>query len=503
MQPTLFMRTVQSIALSIGVLALSSCGGGGGDGGSSVLPASSTLVNQCEAPRPGTADTPGSIDKEKAWVRSFMDETYLWYKDVPQVDAAAFIKARYENSTYKTLAAYFQALKTPLRTPSNKLVDEFSFTTLTADLVRRQSGISSGYGAHFTGVQTTPPRLIYVLDVEPNSPAYTAGIRRGDSITSLDGVSINANSKAAINAILYPGLASKSTTFGVRSVGSVSEAFISVTSSENVTISPVQTTKTFTVGTSTVGYLVLNSFGINSAERQMLDAMTQFKAAGVKELVLDLRYNGGGYVTLSNQLAWMIGDAALAGKTFEKSTCNDKNPFAKCNQIEQFTQVTRNFSVPAGQALPQLGLKRVFVLTSDNTCSASESIINGLAPFMNVVSIGSTTCGKPYGFYYANNCGTSYAAMQLKGENAVGFGDYADGFAPTCPASDDLSKQRGDSTELMLATALGYVRTGSCQAASGLTFEGKQQLVSSTLQGHFRMQRSLLDEVRLLGGPAN
>jgi carboxyl-terminal processing protease len=508
MQTTFFMRAVQAVALTIGLLALSSCGGGGGSGGDSGvagLAVSSTLASQCEAPRPNTADTPGSIDKEKAWVRSFMDETYLWYKDVPQVDPAGFTKAKYSDSTFKALSAYFQALKTPLRTKSGKLVDEFSFTVPTANLVRQQSGVSSGYGIRFSQIINVIPRQLFVLYVEPGSPAQLAGVQRGDAVTSVDGVSMNTTTDAGIavlNAGLFPQVASKTTSLGLRAANTATERFVTMTSSENITVSPVQLTKTFTVGTSTVGYLVLNSFGIKSAERQMLDAMTQFKSAGVKELVLDLRYNGGGFIGLSNQLAWMVGDTGLAGKTFEKATCNDKNPFGLCNQVDLFAQATQNFSVPAGQALPQLGLKRVFVLTSDNTCSASESIINGLAPFMNVVRIGSTTCGKPYGFYYVGNCGTSYAAMQFKGENAQGFGDYADGFAPTCPAQDDLSKERGDQTELMLATALGYMQTGSCQVASAMAFEGKQS-VSSPLLGHFRVQRSPMEEVRLLGSPAN
>ena len=209
-----------------------------------------------------------------------------------------------------------------------------------------------------------------------------------------------------------------------------------------------------------------------------------------------MRYNGGGYLDLANELTWMIGDSTLAGKTFEKLTCNDKNTLSFCNTTDTFHQATQGFSVASGQALPQLRLKRVFVLTSGNTCSASESVINSLSPFMQVVRIGNTTCGKPYGFSYKDNCGTSYAAMQFKGVNALGFGDYADGFAPSCPIADDLTRQRGDPAELMLGGALTFMRTGACPAAKSGT---EKSLTQGLLQGGgYAIDRSPSEAVRVL-----
>jgi hypothetical protein len=127
----------------------------------------------------------------------------------------------------------------------------------------------------------------------------------------------------------------------------------------------------------------------------------------------------------------------------------------------------------SGQALPTLNLPRVFVLTGGSTCSASESIINGLRGVnVEVIQIGSTTCGKPYGFYDFDNCGTTYFSIQFRGVNAANFGDYTDGFAPTnapgtggtritgCSVADDFTHALGDPNEGRLAAALGY-RTGS------------------------------------------
>jgi carboxyl-terminal processing protease len=493
------LLTAKFWAVSSLCALLASCGGGGG---SSDLPSAASVANQCTAPRAGTVDTAGSIDTEKTWVRSFMNETYLWYQDIPQVDPAGYTAEAYRNSTYKALDAYFRALKTTKRTASGKLVDEFSYTVNTADLVKQQSGIVSGYGIRFAFIQNTPPRLLRVLYVEQGSPGQAAGVQRGDTVTSIDNVNINDNTQAGIdvlNAGLNPTVASKTTVFGLQAPGALPRT-VSVTSSDNIAVSPVSLTSTFVVGSNTVGYLTLNSFGAYNAEKQLIDAVGQLKAANINELVLDLRYNGGGFLAIAAELAWMIGDANLAGKTFEKSTCNDKNPFAKCNTADAFQQTSLGFSVAKGQTLPQLGLKRVFVLTSSSTCSASESVINGLAPFMQVVRIGSTSCGKPYGFYFTPNCGTSYAAMQLKGVNAVGFGDYADGFAPTCQVADDLSKPRGDANELMLAGALKYISTGSCPAVS--TGIIKQQSKAIVGEGNYQVWRDPIEEQRILGLPA-
>jgi C-terminal processing protease CtpA/Prc len=424
-----------------------------------------------------------------------MDETYLWYRDVPTVDAKSFTLTNYGNSVIQTLDAYFQALKTKNTTTSGKPVDQFSFTVSTVDLQNQQSGISSGYGFRRSIISSTVPRVVRVLYVEQGSPAQLAGASRGDTITSIDGVDINdttASGIATLNAGLAPTVASKTTIFGLLAANSNVPRKVTITSSQSISVTPVALSKVIADGANTVGYLVLNSFSVVSAEKQLIDAVTLFKNVNVNDLVLDLRYNGGGYLDLANELAWMIGDANLVGKTFEKLTCNDKNTQPYCNATDNFHQATQGFSVAPGQTLPQLGLKRVFVLTSGNTCSASESVINGLSPFMQVVRIGNTTCGKPYGFSYKDNCGISYAAMQFKGVNAMGFGDYADGFAPSCAVGDDLSRQRGDPAEGMLAGALTYMRTGACPVGTN------KSAAQGLSQSQFAIDRSPSESVRVL-----
>src|ERR1700685_995366 len=218
-----------------------------------------------------------------------------------------------------------------------------------------------------------------------------------------------------------------------------------------------------------------------TAESELVAAFTQLKSAGVHDLVLDIRYNGGGYLDIAREVAYMIAGATpTAGKTLEVEQFNTKTPTV--NPVTQdaitplgFHTTTQGFSLPAGQALPSLNLARVFVLTGGRTCSASEAIINSLQGVnVQVIQIGSTTCGKPYGFYPADNCAVTYFSIQFQGINAKNFGDYPDGFTPQntvategvlvpgCSVADDFTHALGDPAEGLLASALRYGATGVC-----------------------------------------
>ena len=176
-----------------------------------------------------------------------------------------------------------------------------------------------------------------------------------------------------------------------------------------------------------------------------------------------------------------------------------------------FFSTTRGYSTVAGQSLPTLNLPRVYVLTGGTSCSASESIINSLRGVgVEVIQIGSRTCGKPYGFYPEDNCGTTYFSIQFQGVNALGFGDYSDGFSPQnsagqqttpipgCSVADDFTHALGDTTESRLAAALAYRDFGaaSCPAPTGLGDPGISKPSLDAAEG--RIFKSPLRENRLL-----
>ncbi|MET3136254.1 carboxyl-terminal processing protease [Undibacterium sp. GrIS 1.2] len=473
----MLMKSRYLFALTIAVTSmLSACGDGGGGSattaavattGTTTLVASSTVQNLCQSPRTGldplNGNTPypdkqGTLANEKTWLRSWIDETYLWYKEVPTT---------LNPDNYSSAIAYFNDLKTNAITASGKPKDQFHFTYTSAewDALSQQS-VELGYGINWaTSPSGTKPRKWVITYVESGSPSANAGLRRGDQLFSVDNVdflnSSDSASVAALNAGLFPATAGETHQFVVTRAASN----ISVTlAASNVTTTPVQNVKTIATATGNVGYLTFNSHNAVS-ELQLINAINQLKSAGITDLVLDLRYNGGGYLNIASELAYMIaGPTATAGKTFEQTQFNDKY---LPGTPTPFYSTTQGFSATSGQALPYLGLKKVSVLTTAGTCSASESVINSLQGIdIEVDVIGAQTCGKPYGFYPTPNCGTTYFAIQFKGVNNKGFGDYADGIPPTCSVADDFTHAIGDPAEGQLAAALSYRNNRVCPAAS-------------------------------------
>jgi len=477
---------------------LASCGGGGGGGSSNLVPRgnpgnvntdgwipgvffpASMFQSRCAVPVPGTNDRQGTARDENNFLRSYSNDTYLWYDEIVDRDPALF-----------TTPAYFDLLKTDALTPSGNSKDRFHFSVPTDEWnALSQSGLSVGYGAQFALLQSTPPRHIVVAHTEPDTPATLTGadLARGAQILTIDGVNVaNGSDVDTLNAGLFPATAGESHAFTVRDLDGTVRSFTMQTAI--VTSTPVQNVSTITTASGNVGYMLFNDH-IATAEGGLYDAVVQLDAADITDLVVDLRYNGGGFLAIASQFAYMIaGTAATAGRIFEAIKFNDKHPLI--NPVTGQTLSPAPFqnrslgfdpSLPAGTLLPTLDLPRVYVLTGADTCSASESFINSLRGIdVEVIQIGSTTCGKPYGFYPTNNCGTTYFTTQFQGVNAKGFGDYTNGFSPAntfsnigtpvpgCSVADDFDAGLGDPAEARLSAALTHIETGACPTASGFS----------------------------------
>jgi C-terminal processing protease CtpA/Prc len=441
---------------------------------------------QCAAPRSGFPDVQGSTLSENNWLRSWTNDLYLWYDEVVDRDPALF-----------TTPAYFAQLKT------SDTKDRFHFSMDTSAWVAfAQSGVSAGYGVEWAIVVRSPPRRIVVAMVEPNSPAAAANLARGAEVLMVDGVDAVFDGSqagvATLNAGIFPTTSGETHTFTVHDPGAGTRTI--TMQSANVALTPVQNVRTITTSTGPVGYLLFNDH-IATAESGLIDAVNKLNAApGITDLVLDIRYNGGGFLSIASELGFMIaGPGPTAGRAFERIIFNRKHPTTDPVTGQPLTPTpfyttTRGFSVASGQPLPTLNLPRVFVLTGPGTCSASESVINGLrGAGVQVIQVGSTTCGKPYGFYAQDNCGTTYFSIQFKGVNDAGIGDYADGFSPSntvaaagmlvpgCSVADDFAHALGDPNEARLAAALGY-RTSlpsSCPAPSGFAMPGVKSSVQA------------------------
>ena len=446
------------------------------------LPAS-TYEGQCLSPRTGIdprtdrpySDVQGRTVDENNWLRSWSNNTYLWYDEVIDRDPG-----RYDDPL-----EYFDLLRTTARTASGARKDRFHFTYDTdVWIALSQSGESAGYGASWTIISRSPPREAAIAYTDPDTPATEAGLLRGARIVSVDGIDfVNADGEEnvdLINAALYPESAGETHSFEFRDVGEQTTRTVELTS-EIITSTPVQHvgTQTSPAG-ATVGYMLFNDH-IRTAEAALIEAVRTFDSVsgGIEDLIVDMRYNGGGFLYIGSELAYMIaGQAATAGQVYERLEFNDKHPETNPVTGRPLSPLPfyNSTETPTGpQRLPALDLRRVLILTGRNTCSASESIINGLRGIdIEVILIGDPTCGKPYGFYATDNCGTSYFTIQFRGVNAKGYGDYGDGFVPTpgatgdedqvpgCRVADDLSHALGDPAEGRLAAALEYRDTGTC-----------------------------------------
>ena len=493
----------------LAMLALSACGGGGGGAASSATAAStapathdswtpgaylpaSTFANECASPRTGVdpytnqpyPDVQGTVADQNNWLRSWTHDLYYWYDEVQDADP----------SLYST-SQYFQLMKTTETDASGAPKDRFHFSYPTSQWEAMEYGQSVGYGVQWAIVQASPPRQVEVAYTLPGTPAAAspADLVRGDELLDVDGVDVvNATDTAGIdtiNAALFPSTAGETHTFTVLDPGSSTPRTVTLRA-EPVTDQPVLLVKTLSSASGTVGYILYNDQVDEAAESELIQAIDTLKADGVTNLVLDLRYDGGGLLDLASELSYMIaGPQFTGGETFYRQQFNAQHPTTNPvtgNPITPvpFLAATQGFSTTAGEPLPTLDLPRLFVLTGTQTCSASEAIINGLRGVgVQVYQFGSTTCGKPYGFYPQDNCGTTYFSIEFKGVNAQGFGDFGNGFSPAntvsspgvrlpgCSVADDFSHALGDPKEAVLSAALSFMADPSssvCPAPTGL-----------------------------------
>ena len=427
---------------------------------------STNFANQCQNPRSNSyyQDLIGTYEDENNWIRSWSHETYLWYSELPDINP----------STVVNPTEYFEQMKTTAITNNGLPKDRFHYAENTAEYNQyTETGISAGYGFTYILSQRTPPRKAIIVYTQIDSPADNVGIQRGAEIISIDGENLIDGDPAILNAGLIPSELGENHTFVIRDLNSDINRTVDLQSSA-ITENPINTFGVIQRVNKKIGYIVLNTFATATAEKHIFDTITYLKQNQIDELILDLRYNGGGYLAISAQLSSMIAGIEDTNQTFTELVYNDKR--GSENKAYPFpTQtfgIAENFS--DGFPLPSLELSRVYVISSNNTASASESLINGLRGIdFEVILIGNSTTGKPYGWIPKDNCGTTYSTIQFKSANAKGFGDYADGFIPSvldngtdqisgCLVYEDIKHQLSDPDEKMLATAIYHIENGTC-----------------------------------------
>jgi carboxyl-terminal processing protease len=401
-------------------LALAACGGGG----DSAIPPTSTDDLGCD------------VTSQKDWLRAYMADQYFWTGASPNPDPAG----------YSTVQSYYDALLFTGDAAVPK--DKWSYITPTAAYNQFfGAGKTMSYGVFVNGLEgVLPLRLRYV---EPQSPAALAGLKRGDIIVSANTRSASELITSKDFSVLTPANVGDSLALQIDS-GTGARAVTLTAASFDLT--PVSTSQILTLPNgSKAGYVLLKDF-ISQAEAPLAAAFANFRAQRATELIIDLRYNGGGLLSTSNLLASLVAGATSSGQVFTRLNRNARNQAANTTFLLS--------------AAPAPAFSRVVVLTGSRTCSASELLVNGLKPYMNVITVGAATCGKPFGFYPVDRCGSTFSAVNFETVNGAGQGRYYDGIAPTCVAIDDFKGELGTASEGLTAVALDYLQTGVCSTVS-------------------------------------
>lgn len=426
-----------------------------------------------------TLPEPSSIDVNNFIWRG-MNSMYLWQSEIPDLADDRFSSdAEYESylQSFSSPENLFESLlyfpSTEKNIADNTVVDRYSWIVsdyLTLEQELQGTSKSNGVEFGLSLVSSGSNQVIgYVRYIIPGSDAATKDIKRGEIFYGVNGTRLTLTnylsllrSSALDYTLNFANLTYDNNSNPVITPNGKSLALTKTTLAEN----PVFIKKVINNGSHKIGYLMYNGF-YDNYNLELNDAFGYFKTEGITDLVLDLRYNGGGSVLTATRLASMI-TGQFTGQIFSELAYNNKKSFL--NRKYTFTSTIDKAGINS------LNLNRIYVLTTRSTASASELIINGLDPYINVIQIGDNTDGKNVASvtlydsptFSRTNVNPSHRyAMQpivARSVNAAGFGDYLEGLVPEYPLFERISTMGilGEPNEPLLATAIGKI-TGTAK----------------------------------------
>lgn len=451
---------LKNFGMALSALALlSSCGGGGSSSGGNPAP---PVAGPAPAPPPPPPPPPTggcSLRERQDWAFAQLNESYLF----PELLATGV-----NPDSFSTVQAYVDALVAPARAPGK---DRFytKVSSIAGDKEFLDTGASAGFGVRLA--TDTAARRVFILEAFEGAPALAAGIDRGTEILAIGTGTANlvtvdsiiaAEGSAGVTAALGPNTAGTARVLRVRDTnGAIREVTVA---KADFTLSPVSSRYGALIlddGGKKVGYLNLRSF-IDPAEAPLRAAFAQFKAQGISEVIVDLRYNGGGTSAgadlVTNLLLGQRSAADVMNFRVHRPSKSNSN-FAR-------------FFTPQPQSIASM--KVAFIGTS-STASASEAVMNSVIPYLgaNTALIGSNTFGKPVGTaaFDRLQCDDRLVAVFFATQNANKQGDYFDGlasrFQSTCSAADDPQRALGDPQEASIRVALDFLAGRPCIPISG------------------------------------
>jgi len=410
----------------------------------------------------------------------YSKELYLWTDRMPDI-------FDFKPKNYSTAEDIISVVRTYSPVLNGKYVDRFSFVQRKQDWDNSASGNRVDYGCGYRFRTADDLRISYVY---ANSAAGQKGIQRGWRLLKVNNI-VPDTSAATVSQLNSALFISNTVTIEFRKPDG-SETTLTLTP-QNYTANFILDKRIINTGEKKIAYLAFNSFlGGNTGkdtETELTQVFDFFASQGATELVVDLRYNGGGYVFLAEHLCNLIAPASAKGQTMFTERWNSR--------YSSFDE-TVNFDNSASK----LNLTKVVFITTASTASASELTINSLRPYLDVKIIGSATAGKPVGFPVLPiimdriNASANYvvAPVAFQSFNANNFGDYFEGLTPSKIQTDDVSKNFGDIEELCLKDAITFLTTGVLQK----NYEGAKMLALQPQQTNETFNREKHGTIKLM-----
>ena len=456
-------RTSLSFVLA---LSLTACGGGGGG--------STGPISGGGGGTPTPTTSACTLSARQDFAKGVLDEWFLY----PEL-----IDSTVNKANYSTVQDYIDAVLRPFF--QQKKNAQFTYiTSIKEENAYYASGSSAGFGFRL-GYDTSQNR-VFVLETFENTAALSAGIDRGAEIIAIGTSAGNLQSVSSLMAsggpqavvdALGPATVGTSRVLRVNRGGVVSDVTLAKT---DYSLDPVSNRYGAVVlndGGKKVGYINLRTF-IDPADPDLRAAFANFQAQGITEVIVDLRYNGGGLVSISELFGDLLG-ADKVGKVFSYTTFRASK--ANNNSTKLFT------------TQPQaIAATKIAFIGSNGTASASELLANAFIPYLgaNTALIGTNTYGKPVGQIAIDKpeCDDRLRVIAFRTENANHQGDYFSGlasnFQKTCAAPDDISHQLGDPNEAQIKAALDFLAGRACTAITAS--EGQKALSVAPKRELFR-----------------
>ena len=437
---------------------LSACGGGGGGSNNTVsLPPGGGGAT----PAPSPGNTTCSLQNRQNWAFDQINEWYLFPETLP---------ASLSPAPYASVQDYVDALTATARSQGRDRFFTY-ITSIAEENAFLNSGATAGFGIRLS--YDSVASRVFILDAFEGAPALAAGLDRGGEILAIGTTTANLQTVAslfaqggagAVSAALGPSTAGTSRVLRFRDVAGV-ETTTTVSKADYALqpVSPRYGVQILDNGGTKTGYVNLRTF-IDSAEPQLRAAFLQFRNAGVTDLVIDLRYNGGGLVRTAELFADLLGRNRFA---------NEVQSVTRFRPSKSSNNETRNFQTQAQSVAPT----RIAFITTGGSASASELVINAMIPYLdpNMALIGSNTFGKPVGQVGLDRsaCDDRIRIVAFATENANGNAGYYNGLAGSlansCQAADDLTLPLGNPGEASTARALGFLSGAACTPISSAT----------------------------------